>query len=83
MAIENRLTSLLQLKLPIIQGPFGGGISTVELTSTVSNKGGLGSFGGHTLPPEEIINTTKAIAGATDQPFAMNIWVEDHDPEAF
>ncbi|HBM90191.1 MAG TPA: 2-nitropropane dioxygenase, partial [Rhodobiaceae bacterium] len=39
MAIDNRLTSLLQLKLPVIQGPFGGGISTVELTSAVSNKG--------------------------------------------
>lgn len=82
MAIDNRLTSLLQLKLPVIQGPFGGGISTVELTSAVSNKGGLGSFGAHILTPGEIISTTKAIARETSQPFAMNLWVEDHDPEA-
>lgn len=82
MVTDNRLSSLLQLKLPIIQGPFGGGISTVELTSTVSNRGGLGSFGAHILTPDQIIETTKQIAGETDQSFAMNLWVEDHDPEA-
>ena len=30
---------------PIVQGPFGGGLSTPELTAAVSNLGGLGSYG--------------------------------------
>ncbi len=82
MAIDDRLLSLMQLKLPVVQGPFGGGISTVELTSAVSNAGGLGSFGAHILTPDEIIQTAKEIRSKTDQVFAMNLWVEDHDPEA-
>lgn len=41
------VTQLLQIAYPIIQGPFGGGLSSVELTAAVSNLGGLGSFGAH------------------------------------
>ncbi len=82
MTADDRLSNLLKLQLPVVQGPFGGGLSTVELTSAVSNKGGLGSFGAHILTPDEIIQTTKEIESKTDRAFAMNLWVEDHDPEA-
>jgi len=82
MPTDDRISSLLQLKLPIVQGPFGGGISTVELTSSVSNRGGLGSFGAHILTPGEILETSKAISAQTSDAFALNLWVEDHDPEA-
>ena len=50
---ENRLTSKLGIDYPIIQGPLGG-LSSQRLTVTVSNFGGLGSFGAHGLPPEAI-----------------------------
>ncbi len=82
MPTDDRIASLLQLKQPIVQGPFGGGISTVNLTASVSNLGGLGSFGAHILTPSEIAETSKAISASTTAAFALNLWVEDHDPEA-
>jgi nitronate monooxygenase len=33
---------MLGIQYPILQGPFGGNLSSVELVSTVSNAGGLG-----------------------------------------
>lgn len=65
---------------PIIQGPFGGGLSTLELTSTVSNLGGLGSFGAHILEPGQIEGLVRDLRARTDKPFAVNLWVSDHDP---
>jgi nitronate monooxygenase len=41
---QNRLTALLGIDYPVIQGPLGG-LSSQRLTATVSNCGGLGSFG--------------------------------------
>lgn len=73
------LTEKLSIRYPIVQGPFGGGLSSVELTSTVSNLGGLGSFGAQPLSPDEIIQTTQTIRERTDKPFAINLWVSDRD----
>lgn len=42
---SNRLTERLGMRYPIVQGPFGSGLSSVELLVTVSEAGGLGSFG--------------------------------------
>ncbi|NIF04742.1 nitronate monooxygenase [Chryseobacterium sp. Tr-659] len=76
---KNRITKLLEIEYPILQGPFGGGISTVELTTTVSNLGGLGGFGAYTLSPQEIYNTHKEIQSKTNKPYNLNLWVNDHD----
>jgi len=76
---ENTLTEKLGIKYPIIQGPFGGGLSTIKLLSTVSNAGGLGSFGAHILSPSKIHALISDIRISTDQPFAINLWVSDHD----
>jgi nitronate monooxygenase len=62
-----------------VQGPFGGGLSSVALTSTVSNAGALGSFGGQPFTAKEIIETCIAIRKATDKPFNINLWVNDRD----
>ena len=35
-----RLTELLGLEHPIVQGPFGGGLSSVALAAAVSGDGG-------------------------------------------
>ncbi len=77
---QTEATRRLGIAHPIVQGPFGGGLSTVALASTVSNLGGLGSFGAHMLPPEKIAETVDALRGSTTQPFAVNLWVSDHDP---
>lgn len=75
----NKLTQTLGIKYPIIQGPFGGGLSSIHLAAIVSNKGGLGSFGAQPLQSNEIIETTKAIRALTDKPFTINLWVSDRD----
>ncbi|MCI5050663.1 MAG: nitronate monooxygenase [Rickettsiales bacterium] len=76
---ETKLTERLGIEYPIIQGPFGGGLSTIDLLATVSNAGGMGSYGAHILPPEGIITLTRDIRQATEKPFAVNLWVSDHD----
>jgi nitronate monooxygenase len=79
---ENRLTSRLGLRYPIIQGPLGG-LSSQRLTAGVSNYGGLGSFGAHGLKPEAIRNVIREIKALTPKPFAMNLWVSMEDEGAF
>ncbi len=69
----------LGIRHPIIQGPFGGGLSTERLTAAVSNLGGLGSYGAYQLPPDEIGRVADRIRAQTDKPFALNLWVSDHD----
>jgi nitronate monooxygenase len=64
---------------PLVQGPFGGGLSTPELTAAVSNAGGLGSFGANNLSPDQILQVARQIRGLTDKPFALNLWVSNHD----
>ncbi|TQV83853.1 NAD(P)H-dependent flavin oxidoreductase [Denitrobaculum tricleocarpae] len=80
MPSQTEAVRRLGIDYPIIQGPFGGGISTVGLVSAVSNRGGLGSFGAHIVAPEEIGVLRKEIGAATSAPFALNLWVSDHDP---
>jgi nitronate monooxygenase len=78
---ENRLTSLLGLRYPIIQGPLGG-LSSQRLTAAVSNYGGLGSFGAHGLKPEAIRKVIREIKSLTTKPFAMNLWTSMEDEGA-
>ena len=75
------LTSLVGIEQPIVLGPFGG-LSSVELTALVSERGGLGSYGLYGYSPERIVETGAALRGATDRPFALNLWLpHDDSPE--
>ncbi len=76
---KTKITELLGIQYPILQGPMGGGFSTAELLAAVSNAGGLGSFGAYTLSPEEIREAGKAIKTKTDKPYNINLWVSDVD----
>src|SRR6202142_514418 len=78
---QNRLTAKLGIEYPIIQGPLGG-LSSKRLTATVSNFGGLGSFGAHSLPPDAIKDVIAEIRSLTSKPFAMNLWVSMEDEGA-
>src|ERR1700676_4256552 len=78
---ENRLTAKLGIAYPIIQGPLGG-LSSQRLTATVSNFGGLGSFGAPGLTPEAIKDVIAQIRSLTSKPFAMNLWVSMKDEGA-
>jgi len=76
---SSRLVKLLRLKHPIVQGPFGGGLSSVKLAATVSEAGGLGSFGVHHLEPAAISEIAADLRAATARPFALNLWISSHD----
>ena len=77
---ETEITKRLDINYPIIQGPFGRGASTALLTATVSNAGGLGSYGANDQSPEEIIKIAAEIRTLTKRPFGMNLWVSTFDP---
>lgn len=79
MWYNTKATELLGIKYPILQGPFGGTFSTVELVATVSNAGGLGGYGAYTLSAQEIFEVDKQLKAATNKPYNINLWVSDHD----
>ncbi|MCU1439326.1 MAG: 2-nitropropane dioxygenase [Rhodoglobus sp.] len=67
-------TRLFGIDLPIVLGPFGG-LSSVRLAATVSNAGGLGSYGLYGYDAQRIRSTAAELAAATDRPIALNIWL--------
>ncbi|MGW5878549.1 NAD(P)H-dependent flavin oxidoreductase [Nocardiopsis terrae] len=75
------LTSVLGIRHPVVQGPFGGGLSTVELTAAVSGAGGLGSYGVHAMAPERIGPLVERVRAAVSAPFAVNLWIPRAEEE--
>ena len=73
---NNKLTQLLKIQYPIIQGGMAG-VSEHILTAAVSNAGGLGVIGSGFASPswleEEIRNTKKM----TDKPFGVNLLMQN------
>lgn len=70
-----RVASTLDIRYPIIQGPFGNGLSSVGLVAAVNNAGGLGSFGLAGFEPERYAEIGASIRALTSAPFALNLWV--------
>ena len=81
MWMQTGLTRRLGLALPIVQGPFGSGLSAVDLVVEVSEAGGLGSFGVHHLDRTGIREVARAIRVRTQRPFALNLWIPLDDAE--
>src|SRR6266496_4762569 len=79
MWYRTKATELLGIDYPILQGPFGGSLSSVELVSIVSNAGGLGGYGAYTLTPQEIVEVNQKLKAAINKPFNINLWVSDTD----
>ena len=79
MWYNTKVTELLGIDYPILQGPMGAGFSTPALLAAVSNAGGLGSLGAYTLTPQEILAADKAIREVTDKSYNINLWVSDVD----
>jgi nitronate monooxygenase len=72
---ETAVSRRLKLDAPIVQGPFGGGLSAVDLVVAVSENGGLGSFGVHHLDAAGIRDVTAKIRARTSRAFALNLWI--------
>lgn len=78
MPAGDRIRDLFDIREPIVLGPFGG-LSSVALTATVSEAGGLGSYGLYGYTPERILETAAALRAATARPFALNLWLPTGD----
>jgi len=68
----NRITELFNIKYPIIQAGMIW-CSGWELTSAVSNAGGLGLIGSGSMTPDILREHIKKCKAATDKPFGVNI----------
>ncbi|WP_442593572.1 NAD(P)H-dependent flavin oxidoreductase [Neobacillus sp. D3-1R] len=68
----HRLTNLLNIQYPIIQGGMGN-ISNAPLAAAVSEAGGLGTIGVGTMTPEEVESILIDVKKRTNKPFAINI----------
>src|SRR5450432_1127411 len=79
MWYNTKVAELLKIDYPILQGPFGGNFSSVELVAIVSDAGGLGGYGAYTLSPQELIAVNSKIKAATNKPYNINLWVSDND----
>ena len=80
MWTQTAVTRKLNIKLPIVQGPFGGGPSSIALAAAVSNAGGLGSFGAYSYLPEQLKQLVNDLRAQTTHAFAINLWVPYTSP---
>lgn len=68
----NRITSLFNIKHPIIQGGMIWN-SGYKLASAVSNAGGLGLIGAGSMYPDVLREHIQKCKKATDKPFGVNV----------
>ena len=68
----NRITSLLGIQYPIIQGGMVW-CSGWRLASAVSNAGGLGLIGAGSMHPETLREHIRKCNAATKLPFGVNL----------
>jgi len=75
MAFSTRITELLGIEHPIVQGGMQG-VGVAELASAVSEAGGLGILTGLTQPsPEALGAEIERCRSMTTKPFAVNLTV--------
>jgi enoyl-[acyl-carrier protein] reductase II len=72
MALTTRLTRLLGIEHPIIQGGMAW-TATWELAAAVSNAGGLGIIGAGHMPTDLLREQIRNAKSATDRPFGVNL----------
>lgn len=70
------LLHTLALRLPIVQGPMAGS-DTPALAAAVSAAGGLGMVGAGMSSPAAIAESAAEVRRRTDQPFGINLFVQD------
>lgn len=69
---ENRVTRILGVKYPLIQGGMAW-VANSALAAAVSNGGGIGLIGAANMPPEILDQELVRIRQLTDKPFGLNI----------
>lgn len=78
MGLQTRITKLLGIKYPIIQGGLAH-LAYSDLAAAVSNAGGLGQITAMSLETtEELRNEIKRVKLMTDKPFGVNFAIGQH-----
>jgi enoyl-[acyl-carrier protein] reductase II len=72
MALRTRLTTLLGIEHPIIQGGMAW-TATWELVAAVSDAGGIGVIGAGHMPTDLLREQIRNAKAATDRPFGVNL----------
>jgi nitronate monooxygenase len=67
--------SLAQLRVPIVQAPLAGGVSTPRLAAAVAEAGGLGFLAAGYKTAESVKEDMRELRSLTSQPFGVNIFV--------
>lgn len=70
--MENRITSIFNIKYPIISGGMVW-CSGWRLAAAVSNAGGLGLIGSGSMTPDILREHIRKCKDATDKPFGVNV----------
>lgn len=70
--MKTRITELLGIKYPIIQGGMAW-VAEYHLAAAVSNAGGLGIIGAASAPPEVVREQIRKAKELTDKPFGVNV----------
>ena len=69
------LAALFEQKLPVIQAPMAGGVTTPQLVAAVSEAGGLGSFGFAYSTADKIAADLTAAKALTNRPINANFFL--------
>ena len=80
ISLKTKITALLQIEYPIIQGGMIW-VSGWKLASAVSNNGGLGLIGSGSMKPGLLREHIKKCFNATKKPFGVNIPLMRKDAE--
>jgi enoyl-[acyl-carrier protein] reductase II len=72
MFSSNRITRLLNIKYPVLQGAMAW-VADAALAAAVSNGGGLGIIAAGNMPPDALDRELTKIRALTDKPFGLNI----------
>lgn len=72
------LRQLFGISHPILLGAFGG-LSSVALTASVSESGGLGAYGLYGYDGDRIRETAAELKATTSKPVTLNIWLPTGD----
>jgi enoyl-[acyl-carrier protein] reductase II len=73
MPLPSRLTNVLGIRHPIIQGGMSWASSCAALPLAVSRAGALGVIAAGPMRPAELVAAIRTVKAGTDAPFAVNI----------
>jgi nitronate monooxygenase len=77
MWYQNDVTKILEIKYPIIQAGMAGGVTTPRLVASVSNSGGLGTFGAGYMSVSGLQEALKQVKKQTNFPFGVNLFIPE------